>query len=79
MTASEYAAVQNAFIRMVIPMRREFGLALDVPRMRRDMDYAQFVVETALRSSEPRLLRCARVVDRCLQIAEARRAVAASR
>lgn len=74
MSPADYAAVQNAFTRMVVPLRREFGLALDVPRIRRDIAYAQFIVEKAKTSREPRLVRCARLVDRCLHAAMARRA-----
>lgn len=74
MNSSEYATVQDAFTRMVIPLRREFGLALDVPRMRHDVDYAQFVVAAAMRSQDPHLLRCAQEVGRWLRLAQAQRA-----
>lgn len=72
MTSSDYAAVQDAFVRMVTPLRREFGMALDVPRMRHDMDYALFVVATAMRGNDPNLLRSAALVARCLRAAAQR-------
>ena len=37
MNSSDYATVQDALVRMVVPMRREFGVAVDVPRMRVDV------------------------------------------
>jgi hypothetical protein len=73
MSPSDYAAVQNAFTRMVVPMRREFGATLDVPRLRRDLDYAQFIVAQALMSREPSLRDSARLVDGWVQAALARR------
>lgn len=73
MSPSDYAAVQNAFTRMVVPMRREFGVALDVPRLRSDLDYAQFIVAEALMSREPSLRDCARLLDGWVQAALARR------
>jgi hypothetical protein len=73
MSPSDYAAVQNAFTRMVVPMRREFGVALDVPRLRHDVDYVQFVVAQALMSREQPLRDCARLLDGWVQAALARR------
>ena len=59
MDASSYAALQGAIVRMVVPMRREFGITLDVQRMRCDIDYAQFTVALALRSESPALTHSA--------------------
>jgi hypothetical protein len=73
MSPSDYAAVQNAFTRMVVPMRREFGVVLDVPRLRSDLDYAQFIVAEALMSREHSLRECARLLDGWVQAALARR------
>jgi hypothetical protein len=73
MSPSDYAAVQNAFTRMVVPMRREFGVTLDVPRLRSDLDYAQFVVAEALMSREPALRECGQLLDVWVQAALARR------
>jgi hypothetical protein len=72
MNSSDYAAVQDALVRMVVPMRREFGVTVDVPRMRRDMIYAQFIVSQALTSGAKPLRDSACLVDRCLRAAAAR-------
>jgi hypothetical protein len=72
MDASTYAALQSAFVRMVVPLRREFGVALDVPRMRHDIDYAQFAVTLALHSDSPTLHHCAELVDTYIHAARAR-------
>jgi hypothetical protein len=45
----------NAVIRMVIPMRREFGRALDVTHFLHDFAYAQSVLDQAKQSVNPRL------------------------
>jgi hypothetical protein len=49
-------SVLNFVIRMVVPMRREFGRSLDVQQFMRDSGYADSVLEEALTSSDPRLL-----------------------
>lgn len=74
MNPSDYAAVQDAFVRMVVPMRREFGVSVDVPRMRCDMVYAQFIVSQALGSRAQALRASAQLVDRCLRAVAARAA-----
>ena len=68
MDASAYAALQNAFVRMVVPLRREFGVALDVQRMRHDIEYAQAAVTLAKRSSQPSLAGCAQLVDQHVEV-----------
>lgn len=73
MSPSDYAAVQDAITRMVVPLRREYAVALDVPRMRSDMDYAQFIVAQALMSRDPALRRNAGLVGGWLEAALARR------
>ena len=73
MDASTYAVLQGAFVRMVVPMRREFGVMLDVPRMRADIDYAQFAVALALQSDSPALHHCAELVDHFIRAAHAAR------
>jgi hypothetical protein len=64
--------LQNAFVRMVVPMRREFGVSLDVTRMRHDIDYAQSAVSLALHSGSPALHHCAELVDGYIRAARAR-------
>jgi hypothetical protein len=73
MDASTYAALQGAFVRMVVPMRREFGVTLDVPRMRTDIEYAQSAVALALHSDSPALHHCAELVDHFIRAARAAR------
>jgi hypothetical protein len=46
-------------IRMVVPMRREFHIELDVGRMLGDAAYARAVVAAALGSQDERLRSCA--------------------
>lgn len=45
----------NYAIRMVIPMKREFGLALDVPHFLHDFAYAKEVLDVASSSQDDRL------------------------
>lgn len=52
--------LMNIVVRMVVPMRREFGRSLDVQQFLRDRAYAEEVLATALSSQDPRLLEYAR-------------------
>jgi hypothetical protein len=54
--------LMNYVVRMVVPMRREFGLSLNVSEFMRDSRYAEEVLEQALQSQDPRLLDYARYV-----------------
>jgi hypothetical protein len=72
MDVHAYAALQDAFLRIVTPMKREFGLFVDVPRLREDRAYARFVVDQALTGYEPVLLDAAAHIDAYLQAADAR-------
>lgn len=47
--------LMNYAVRMVIPMRREFGHALDVPHFLHDFTYAREVLEQAKGSQDSRL------------------------
>jgi hypothetical protein len=60
------SAVLNFVIRMVVPMRREFGRSLDVQRFMRDADYARAVLDEALASRDQRLRDYAEYVQRHL-------------
>ena len=53
----------NYLVRMVIPIRREFGRSLDVQQFLHDFAYAREVLEEALRSQDPRLKEYARYVE----------------
>ncbi|HEY6355113.1 MAG TPA: hypothetical protein VIY30_11535 [Burkholderiaceae bacterium] len=46
-------------MRMVVPMRREFGRQLDVQRFLRELEYAREVIEQALTTQDARLLQYA--------------------
>jgi hypothetical protein len=56
--------LMNCVVRMVVPLRREFGRELDVGVFLRDVRYAREVLLQALQSRDPRLVDYARTVDR---------------
>ena len=47
--------ILNYLVRMVVPMRREFGRKLDVGQFMHDFQYATEVLEQARMSTDPRL------------------------
>jgi hypothetical protein len=55
--------LMNYVVRMVVPMRREFGRNLNVVRFLHDAEYAHEVLDEALRSGDARLLEYARYVE----------------
>lgn len=57
------AVLQDALLRMIVPMRREFGHDVDLARMRHDYAYASAVVTEAMTSPTARLRESARVVE----------------
>ncbi len=58
--------VLNVVVRMVVPMRREFGRSLDVQQFMHDQGYAQTVLEQALSSRDERLRQYAQQVQQHL-------------
>jgi len=56
---SGQADLMNYLVRMVVPMRREFGRQLDVGRFFHDLPYAREVIDQALTSRDARLLQYA--------------------
>jgi len=58
--------VMGVVIRMVVPMRREFGRSLDVQQFMHDQAYAQTVLEQALASRDERLRQYALQVQQHL-------------
>lgn len=52
----------NVLVRMVVPLRREFGRQLDVAHFMHDFAYAREVIEEALKSRDDRLLAYASYV-----------------
>ena len=63
MQLSQNAQVLDAVVRMVVPMRREFGCSVDVQAFMRDASYAQQVLGQALTSQVQRLRRYAEVAQ----------------
>lgn len=55
--------LMNIALRMVIPMRREFGRALDVQHFLHDFAYAQEVLTEARTSQNPKLREYAQYLD----------------
>lgn len=45
----------NYLVRMIVPLKREFGRQLDVAQFMRDASYAESVLADALASQDPRL------------------------
>jgi hypothetical protein len=64
MQLSQNAQVLDAVVRMVVPMRREFGCSLDVQAFMRDAVYAHQVLGQALGSQVERLRQYAEVAQR---------------
>ena len=54
--------LMNYLVRMVVPMRREFGRSLDVRHFLHDLEYAREVIQQALTSQDARLLQYAKYV-----------------
>ncbi len=53
--SSDDSKLVNLLVRMVVPLRREFGQYLDVQHFLHDVNYAQEVLKKALSSQDPRL------------------------
>jgi hypothetical protein len=53
--SSDDSKIVNYLVRMVVPLRREFGQHLDVQHFLHDLDYAQDVLKKALSSQDTRL------------------------
>jgi hypothetical protein len=55
--------IMNYLVRMVVPMRREFGKKLDVVQFLHDMSYATDMLKLAHTSQDPRLKEYAQYVQ----------------
>jgi hypothetical protein len=53
----------NYAVRMVIPLRREFGRSLDVPHFMHDFAYAREIIDQAKASQDARLREYARYFE----------------
>lgn len=62
MSADDDSQLMNYVVRMIVPMRREFGRALDVRQFLHDFAYAREVMDQALGSQDPRLREYANYV-----------------
>lgn len=58
--------LMNYLVRMVVPMRREFGRHLNVGQFLHDFSYAREVLDEALKSQDTRLVDYARYVEKRL-------------
>ena len=54
-TAGDNSQLLNTLVRMVVPMRREFGRSLDIQNFLADSGFAEAVLAEALASQDPRL------------------------
>lgn len=77
MAVSSQSLVLDTLVRMVVPMRREFGLSLDVQTFMRDSAYASEVLARALRSQVERLRTYAEQVDKQMRGTAPRPGIAA--
>ena len=53
----------NYLVRMVVPLRREFGRQLNVQQFMHDFAYAREVLEQARGSADPRLVEYVRYIE----------------
>jgi hypothetical protein len=58
--------VMNTLLRMIVPLRREFGRSLDVQHFMHDFEYRQDVLDQAMRSQDSRLREYAEYVQRLM-------------
>lgn len=63
MSADDPSQIMNYIVRMITPLRREFGRSLDVQQFLHDVAYATEVMEQALRSQDARLREYAAYVQ----------------
>jgi len=64
--SSNDSQIMNYLVRMVVPMRREFGRKLDVAQFLHDFSYATEVLEEARSSQDARLREYANHVEKYL-------------
>ncbi len=66
MSTPDDSQIVNYLVRMVVPMRREFGRHMDVQQFLRDGEYAKAVLAEALTSRNARLVEYATYVSQRL-------------
>lgn len=62
----DHGKVMNTLLRMIVPMRREFGCNLDVKHFLHDLEYRQGVISQALQSQDMRLREYAQYVEKLM-------------
>jgi hypothetical protein len=62
----DHGKVMNTLLRMIVPMRREFGCNLDVKHFLHDLEYRQGVISQALQSQDTRLREYAVYVEKLM-------------
>ena len=62
----DHGKVMNTLLRMIVPMRREFGRNLDVKHFLHDLEYRQDIISQALQSQDTRLRDYAQYVEKLL-------------
>jgi hypothetical protein len=62
----DHGKVMNTLLRMVVPMRREFGCNLDVKHFLHDLEYRQGMISQALQSQDSRLREYAVYVEKLM-------------
>jgi hypothetical protein len=63
MGADDNSHLMNYLVRMIVPLRREFGRSLDVTQFLHDFAYAREVIDQALSSQDARLREYATYVQ----------------
>jgi hypothetical protein len=61
-----HGKAMNTLLRMVVPIRREFGRNLDVKHFLHDLEYRKDIIEQALQSQDTRLRDYAKYVEQLL-------------
>lgn len=61
--AGDDSQLMNYLVRMIVPMRREFGRSVDVQQFLHDFAYAKDVIDQALTSQDARLREYANYVQ----------------
>lgn len=61
-----HGKAMNTLLRMVVPIRREFGRNLDVQHFLHDLEYRKDIIEQALQSQDTRLRDYAKYVEQLL-------------
>jgi hypothetical protein len=64
MATDNDSQILNYLVRMVMPMRREFGRQLDVQQFLHDFGYAREVLTEAMTSQDPRLIEYAGYISK---------------